>query len=129
MLVSISTFSQRTDAYKLWFSRDGVDVYSWYYNGLGRLGIDKHLRLKMVNHNSYQVNVSWDHLNWEYRGSVVKQHQAQDVEINAGNEREGDMSGLWWYPPDGYDMHRLNINFVNFKVQRTERPTTIAKAM
>lgn len=120
IMLIVPSIIKAQDGYKYWFSDQGVEVYLWYYDGMGKEGIDKHVRVKLINRNSYDVDTHWDSFRWEYNGSVVKTHEAQGCGVKAGEERSGDGAGLWWYPPNGYNMHDLKVRFMNFTVTRKQ---------
>jgi hypothetical protein len=73
-----------------------------------------------VNNNSYKVEISWAHFNWELGGLVVQQGHGQSDTWNAGQTKDGDGYGLWWYPPKEYDMHKLDIRFMAFTVKKVD---------
>ena len=110
----LETTTAVNSEYNYWFSDGGVDVYSKWTEGTG-----SHVVLKVVNRNSYKVNFSFDSICWlTLGGSEIKRTEKQSIDLPAYTEREGDGSGLWFYPPDNYSSKNCKFSMKGAKVVR-----------
>jgi hypothetical protein len=102
--------------YKLWFTRNGLDVYSRWTEGDG-----PHLVLKLVNRNSYAVKFSYSSFAFlTHSGIIVKNESGNSFEIKANDEKSGDLAGLYFYPPDNYTPSALEYNLKDIKVVKAD---------